>query len=161
MSFNNWPLEILLQLLNGPVLRQHDLSSLSQVDKRFHEVASPLLYRDIKLDSPIDAGLRLRFWKRAFDENPSLGPYLRSLLVDWTYDQHNASRLRKDLRYILKNAPLLEAIDLTVQLELEQQYPGARYDPPAASYVSARLLSPSNAEKIRSKLTSQYQILCS
>jgi len=58
MSFNNWPLEILLQLLNEPVLRQHDLSSLFRVDKRFHEVASPLLYRDIKLDTLIEAGLR-------------------------------------------------------------------------------------------------------
>ena len=130
MSFSDWPNEILLQLLTDECLGRKDLCSLARVDRRFSEVVAPLLYRVVEFDINVDVEDRLYFLKRTIEDNPKRAALLRSLVVDWIYEQKTARRLENKLHFIVTTAPMLESLDLSVRHLQTEQFRGSgnKYD---------------------------------
>ena len=122
MSFKNWPNEILLQLLSDDVFMRKDLFSLAQVSRQFSEVTAAVLYRDIWLSFEVDTGRRLYFVKRAIEDRLLLAPLMRSLELEWIYNEDTASLFRNNLHSILDQAPRIAYVDLSIRVLEKDKY---------------------------------------
>ena len=127
MSFKSWPNEILLQLLSDNVLSRKDLFSIAQVNRNFSEVAAVVLYRNIRLSFEVDAARRLYFIKRAVEENCRLAFIIRSIDLEWIYDEKTAKLFRHNLRSVLSKAPNLDYLDLGVRTLEKDKYGSHRH----------------------------------